>query len=602
MQVSGIQNDITAIAAGSYHTCALTDVGGVLCWGRNWFGQLSDGTGGEGDMSTTPVQVSGLERGVTAIATRKSYTCALTDAGGVLCWGNNASEQLGDGTGGESGDISTIPAPVDGLESRVTAIAAGGAHTCVMTDAGGVLCWGRNRFGELGDGTGGEYGDIITIPVQVSSLESGATAIAAGWGYTCALTATGSLYCWGENWSGQLGDGTTNSSPVPVEVALTEPIRQPDPGTSPPPSPITRGISGKVTYADGSNAPRVRVTLYRQEGGIWQPVIAATTNSDGEYAFTGVVSGTYRAWFFDTTRTNRSVYYIDATTIADADDIAVVDDQVTDGINATLEPPAPPVAQSEMASGSVTVDIDDGTLDIAFSRGNTSALTITTEVTCTGGVDPADVTLWLGTTAYSMTEEPAGSGQYEATIPATDIDQGMLKVTWQCDGDEQEKEIGDVVFYDPSGIISDSATGEPVPGARVLLYHVPGVLPDTATETHDCRTVDTREDGTWDNLPPTDGDEGVVVNPDVDLSTTLGISPTINPQTTNVEGRYGWDVSEGCWYIEVSAKGYESTFSPIVGVPPEVMDLDLALEPVNGSSGPVSEGVVYLPLVQSATE
>jgi hypothetical protein len=329
------------------------------------------------------------------------------------------------------------------------------------------------------------------------------------------------------------------------------------------------------------------VTLYHQEADAWQPVIAATTDSTGTYTFTSVVSGTYRAWFFDT-RTTRSVYYDDAATITAADDITVVDDQVTTGIDATLQPPAPPVAESETDCGSYTVDSLDGTLDIAIPRSKCD-VTIKTDVTCPSGAEPENVTLWLGTTTYPMTEEPADSGQYQATIPAADIDKGALQVMWQCDGDTQEKEIGEVVLYDPSGIISNSRTGEPVQGAQVILYNVPGALPDTATETRDCRTVDTRGGDTWDDLPRANGDEGVIVNPDVDLSATIGISPTINPQTTNGEGRYGWDVSEGCWYIEVSADGYESTFSPIVGVPPEVTDLDLSLTPLEQADEPTEE-------------
>ena len=111
------------IAAGHDHTCALTSAGGVKCWG--------------GFKGHTPVAVSGLASGVTAIAAA-SHTCALTSAGGVKCWGRNDAGQLGDGT---TTDRDT-PVAVSGLASGVTAIAAGFYHTCALTSAGGVKCWG----------------------------------------------------------------------------------------------------------------------------------------------------------------------------------------------------------------------------------------------------------------------------------------------------------------------------------------------------------------------------------------------------------------------------------------------------------------------------
>jgi Regulator of chromosome condensation (RCC1) repeat len=134
------------IATGYYHSCAVTGASGVACWGENGSGQLGDGTTTE---RHTPVQVSGLTSGVVAIAAGDYYTCALTDAGAVLCWGRNAEGHLGDGT--------TIqrhtPVPVSGLTSGIVAIAGGGDHTCALTDDGAVACWGWNVFGQLGDGT-----------------------------------------------------------------------------------------------------------------------------------------------------------------------------------------------------------------------------------------------------------------------------------------------------------------------------------------------------------------------------------------------------------------------------------------------------------------
>jgi alpha-tubulin suppressor-like RCC1 family protein len=207
VDVAGLGSGVQAIAAGEYHTCALTTGGGVKCWGFGGFGQLGDGTTTE--QRTTPIDVAGLGSGVQAIATGEEHTCALTNGGGVKCWGSNRAGQLGDGTPGNK----STPVDVVGLGSGVQAIAAGGYHTCALT-SGGVKCWGNNPSGQLGDGT--EVSK--SSPVDVTGLGSGVQAIAVGGWHTCALTS-GGVKCWGNNLYGQLGDGTTADKRTPVDVA-----------------------------------------------------------------------------------------------------------------------------------------------------------------------------------------------------------------------------------------------------------------------------------------------------------------------------------------------------------------------------------------------
>ena len=208
VQVIGLESGVVSLAAGGNHVCALTSAGGVLCWGYNYAGEIGDGTG---QSHSTPVQVSGLTSGVTAITAGDNHTCALTSAGGVKCWGLNSSGQLGNGAYTDS----NIPVDVSGLTGGLVRLVAGGNHNCVLTSAGGVKCWGNNRFGDLGNGTTTDS----PVPVDVTGLAGGITALAAGLYHTCALTSSGGVKCWGDNVWSQLGDGTNTARSTPADVA-----------------------------------------------------------------------------------------------------------------------------------------------------------------------------------------------------------------------------------------------------------------------------------------------------------------------------------------------------------------------------------------------
>ena len=185
-----------SISAGRNHTCALLSTGGVKCWGYNGVNALGDGTY---TSRLTPANVSGLSSGVSAIAAGGSHTCALLSTGGVKCWGYNFYGQLGDGTRTDR----TTPTDVSGLSSGVSAIVAGLNHTCALLSTGGVKCWGWNSNGQLGNGSNTNK----TTPTDVSGLSSGVSAIAAGETHTCALLSTGGVKCWGSGDLGQLGNG-----------------------------------------------------------------------------------------------------------------------------------------------------------------------------------------------------------------------------------------------------------------------------------------------------------------------------------------------------------------------------------------------------------
>jgi len=207
--VTTLTAGISALAAGDSHSLALTSTGGVKAWGLNASGQLGNTTTAD---SHIPVNVYNLTSGATAVAAGGFHSLALTTGEGIKAWGLNTNGQLGNGT------TTNASACVDviGLTSDVSAIAAGGYHSLALTkSSGGIKAWGLNTSGQLGNG-------ITTSPattsVDVSGLTSGMTAIAAGGYHSLGLTSTDSIKAWGLNTNGQLGNSTIISSSSPVDV------------------------------------------------------------------------------------------------------------------------------------------------------------------------------------------------------------------------------------------------------------------------------------------------------------------------------------------------------------------------------------------------
>lgn len=202
---------IVQVAAGYDLTCALAVDGGVWCWGANGYGQLGFGTVGTTDVA--PGQVVGIGAAARSITVGAQHACAVTVAGGLRCWGVNLDRQLGNGTT----TSSVAPVTPTGLGSGVASASAGTIHTCAVTAAGGARCWGENYDGDVGIANRAP----APAPATVSGLASGVRAIAAGDYGTCALLTSGSARCWGQALSGELGDGTRARRPTPGAGAAT---------------------------------------------------------------------------------------------------------------------------------------------------------------------------------------------------------------------------------------------------------------------------------------------------------------------------------------------------------------------------------------------
>ena len=218
--------DVKFIGGGRYHNTALKSDGTAWTWGRNNGGQLGDGTSGAGTNKNTPVQVCDTGQtagctqflsGVVAISGGNVHSLALKSDGTVWAWGKNDKGQLGDEQSCGANLCST-PVQVKGFGGSgfltgVVAIAAGDAHSVALKSDGTVWTWGRNAFGQLGDGTFTQR----NTPVQVSGLTD-VSAIASRRDHTVALKSGGSVWTWGYNLRGQLGDNTTTNSSTPVQV------------------------------------------------------------------------------------------------------------------------------------------------------------------------------------------------------------------------------------------------------------------------------------------------------------------------------------------------------------------------------------------------
>lgn len=242
-----VGGNVTRIAAGGHHTCAVLDTGNVRCWGSNSRGQLgygnNTGTRAKVGDDEAPYTLGDVPLGgalVADVTAGLEHTCVLLRDGNVRCWGRGAEGQLGYGNSTDQG-ASQIP-PATNLNfnlARVRQVVAGGYHTCAMLENGSVVCWGKASSGQLGvsqvynattPNNSNNWGDAAgETPYDLARqypLDLGggrkALAVTAGAEYSCALLDTGAVRCWGFNTNGELGQGTTAVRPTPTTTGAID--------------------------------------------------------------------------------------------------------------------------------------------------------------------------------------------------------------------------------------------------------------------------------------------------------------------------------------------------------------------------------------------
>jgi len=208
------------ISSNTYHTCAIGTDSKAYCWGYNTYGQLGNGSTTDSH-SPVAVNTSGVLSGktITSITVGENHTCAVASDNNAYCWGFNFNGQLGN----NSTSNSNVPVAVNtsGVLSGKTIISPISIreyHACAVASDNNAYCWGYNNKGQLGNNSTSQ--STVPVAVNTAGVLSGKTltAVAVGQYSSCALASDGTVYCWGENVYGQLGNNSTSESHVPVAV------------------------------------------------------------------------------------------------------------------------------------------------------------------------------------------------------------------------------------------------------------------------------------------------------------------------------------------------------------------------------------------------
>ncbi len=345
----------------------------------------------------------------------------------------------------------------------------------------------------------------------------------------------------------------------------------------------TSYVTGTVTNISGQPLSGILVTPYRRvywpywedypypgfpyrSSYYFSQFQGATTDVNGNYAFPVSALSKFYIKFEDPLR-HYQFEYFDNQPVTPT--ILSVPVGTTFNASAVLSLTVSPLITAT-SSGQITANPNTGEVVISFPRGYTSSITITKDIVCPGDV-PSYASVYYAGVYYTM--NPIGGTKYQTVIPASAIIQGAgIYVVSSCTSGYQY--VGITQLYDPSGIVTDRDTGLPIPNASVLLYVVPGwtartSITDTAPNT--CESNLSKDpSASWSQLAPQS--LGVVAE-----TGFANFSPPVNPLLTSDQGKYGWDVGAGCYYVVVTAPGYVRKVSAVVGVPPAVLDLNIRL-------------------------
>ena len=248
-------------------------------------------------------------------------------------------------------------------------------------------------------------------------------------------------------------------------------------------------------------------------------------------------------------------------------------------------------------TASVTTDPTSGNATIAVPSLSPSDITFAVEADCSNGGVPTTVSLLLNGTEFPMAG-PDGAGLFTATIGETEVSNGELNVVAECASGDISSGIGEIVVYPPIGTITDAETDDSIEGAEVLLHVLPGWTAKTSPDDNGpntCQSNASKSPGDpWNQTPP--AGIGQVVSP-----FSNDITPRVNPFASNPDGLYGWILEEGCWYVVVSAAGYETKTSPVFGTPPAVSDMNVELDPIEEDTTPPETTITAGPTGGSTT-